>query len=301
METHGNLLIIGLMIRTIREHYDLITATKEGRATLGELQPVGDTAEDFVVEVKSGSKTGLWRRAAWVFAVHAWVMDVLFDAHKKEVDEKLSNQIFGTARWYQSLSFAFQFGHELVWDGAKYIYEDTTSAAAIAARIVKYCSVPKVENQLQFKVAKDSGGSPEKLEIAEKDALFAYLNDTGYPGENFVVISEDPDELRLELDIYYDPQIMANDGSLLNDPSVFPVKDAINGYAQSLDWNGKVHQSKMMDQAQLADGVKDYELKIIEIKYGDLDYKPMGRVYTPFAGHMKVNEDDSVINYISIG
>src|SRR5690606_13177953 len=109
------------MIRTIREHYDLIIATKEGKASLGELQPIADTAGDFVAEVQSGSKTAIWRRMAWIFAVCAWLLEVLFDAHKREVNATIAAQIFATRQWHQTISFQFQYGDELVWNGSRYV------------------------------------------------------------------------------------------------------------------------------------------------------------------------------------
>lgn len=300
MEAHSHISEnYGIMIRSIKEHYDLIIASKESKNTLGEFAPEGDSADQFIADVNSGSFTAIWRRLVWVFAVHSWLMDVLFDAHKREIDLALKNQIFGNRQWYKSISLEFQYGYQLEWNGSRYIYTDTTSPAAIDAKIIKRCAVVPNQGQLQLKVAKLTGETPTKLSAPEKDAYFDYMSDLAYPSENIVVISEDADELRFELDVFYDPQVMANDGSLLADPSVFPVKNAVTAYIQDLDFNGTMYESKMIDQVQQAEGVLDYKLNAIEAKYGNLAYAPINRLYVPFAGHMVIDEANTTINYIA--
>jgi len=285
------------MVRTIPQIYDQIIAIKEGRSELNGLTPLNETSQAFLNDNASGSKVALWRLWCWIMATLTWTMEVLFDTHKTEVETLLAEKTFGTKRWYHASTLNYQHGYQLTWNGKQYVYSDTTSVDAINAKIVKRCSVVFVNNVLQFKVAKLVNDFPAPLSGSEKTSLTGYLNDIAYPGTELTVVSENPDDLRINLKVYFDPLVLNTDGSLISDSSKYPVKQAINDFIQNLPFDGRMNTQKLVDAIQKAEGVKDIELIGLDTRYGVLNYVPVGREYVPFAGHAVLNETDSTITY----
>lgn len=286
------------MSKTIAEHYQEIIAVKEGRSELDGLTPLNETSASFLNDNASGSRVAIWRLWCWIMATISWINENLFEAHKKEVEDLIAARPQPTLRWYQQICFTFQYSDALIWNGKQYVYADTASAAAEAKRIIKRAAVVKGGSQLQFKIAKlDGAGKPVKLTIGERTAFEAYLEDMAYPGTNTVVISEDPDQLKLQLKIYFDALQLNPDGSSTADPSAFPVKNAVNAFVQNLPFNGRMNVQKLADAIQGVPGVVDLELPQISARYGNLPYQPTGREYIPFAGHMVLDEASSSITY----
>jgi hypothetical protein len=143
----------------------------------------------------------------------------------------------------------------------------------------------------------NSAGKPEKLTHAQVNAFSGYINDMAYPGTNYTIISQDPDQMRIELRVYYDALVFNPDGSLITDDSVFPVKDAVSNFISNLPFNGRMNIQRLIDTIQLVAGVQDLVLDVVEARYGELPYETVEREYVPFAGHMVLDEDNSTIQY----
>lgn len=289
------------MARTIAEIYDEIISIKEGTNELDELTPINETSQGFLNDNSSGSKVAIWRLWCWIFATVCWIQEVLLDKHKKEVDFAINHTPFGTLQWYHKMVLAFQLGFELVWDSERnqYIYSDVSSPAAVESRIVQRASVNVGNGQLQFKVANLDNEVPVPLEPQEKVSLMAYLTAIAYPGTNLVLISENADDLRLDLSIYFNPLVLNPDGSLVADSSTYPVVNAVNLFVQQLPFNGRLIIQKLIDAIQAVDGVMDLELHLVEARYGSLPYSSISREYVPFAGHMVLDIDESNISFVA--
>lgn len=234
------------MARTIAVIYDEIVSVKEGTSELDGLLPLNENSQNFLDANSSGSKVALWRLWCWIFATVCWLYEVMLDKHKVEIDHAISHTPFGTLQWYNKIVLAFQLGYELLWDTDRnqYVYSDIITEAAVESRIIKRSAVAVVNGQLQFKVAKLAAGIPVPLDgsvadESERTSLMAYLIHMAYPGTNIVLISENADELRLDVDIYFDPLVLNPDGSRVVDSSIYPVTVAVNAFVQSLPFNGR--------------------------------------------------------------
>lgn len=284
-------------MRTISDIYDELVSIKEGNSELDGLTPLNETSSNFLNDNSSGSKVAVWRLWLWIVAIANWITEVVIEGHKEEIADLFQKRMYGTLQFYHAICFDFQLGYLLEWNGTQYAYSDTDSQAAQDSKIIKRASVVQAASQLQFKVAKEDGGVIDKLDPAEVSAFKSYLNDLVYPGTNYVVISENADDLRIDALIYFNPLVLAPDGSMLTDSNVYPVNDAINGYVQSLPFNGRMNLQKLVDAIQQAMGVEDVVLNALESRYGGLNYAATGHEYVPFAGHMELRITDSSINY----
>lgn len=289
------------MSRTILQIYDSIILEKETFSSLSGLTSpvIPDTAQDMLTELTTASKVGIWRLWFWVVAFAIWTHEQLFDQHITDIENRAKNITPAVTRWYVNESKKFQNGDALVWDGEKYIYSDTTSSAAIAKQIVEQASARDINEIVTIKIAKDDGsGNLEKLTAGEKTSFESYLDDIKIAGTKTIVISDDPDLLKLAYTIQYDPLVMKVDGSLIEDGS-FPVQDAIDAYIEGLPFDSTFRVQDLTDAIQAARGVINTVADVIETKYGTLNYEDILAVttetYLPNAGYLITDPSPIVV------
>lgn len=284
------------MSKSIQEYYDIIVNVKEGKSDLNGLTPLNESSSQFLNDNASGSRLAVWRMWGYIVAVAAWVVDTIFDTHKKEIDDLAASLHYGTLRWYHRISMEFQFGDSLIWNGTSFNY----LLADNAKQIIKRAAVSLNKNNvLYFKVATlNSAGDVVKLSVDQLNAFRAYIDEMIYPGTSFMVISQDPDDLKLDMVIYYDALVLNPDGSKIGFTEQFPVSDAIKSFISDLPFNGRLNIQQLIDAIQRVEGVSDVVLNNIEARYGDLPYEPVEREYVAFAGHMALDATGSNIEYV---
>lgn len=285
------------MARSIGTIYDLLNQAKNNQEELDGLAPGQDNFTDLRTDQENNPSTvAIWRIWLYIVAVLTHINDVLFDKYVEEVDAKIGASRWATFEFLQAKALAYQNGYTLAWNGSQFVY----SAIDAGAQIVKRAAVVASGTTILFKVAKlDGSDLPIPLTTGEKTSFQAYIDRLVYPGTQYAVISEVSDDLKLILDVVFDPQVLNPDGSLISDATVYPVVDAINDYVGNLPFNGVINLTALVDAIQAAPGVVDPVLKQAFSKYGGLPYEEAEKNITPNAGHSKLNEGDSTITYIS--
>lgn len=274
------------MARTISEIYNAMIVEKESNAELAGLQPDPDSFQTFLADLTTASKMAIWRLIFYVVALAIYVHEVLWDAYRQEVEDRAEELIPGTLRWYYEQCLIFQYGDGLSYIDGIYQYFPVNEAN----RIIERAAAVEVGDQVQLKVAKlDGSGLPTPLLPAEIAAFEEFVDTIKFAGTNTLVISEVADLLKVVYTIFYDPLVLAADGSLLSDPATFPVEDAITGYIQDMPFNGVFFGSKMEDAIQGAVGVVGYARTALEAKYGALPYSIVAEAYGSNAGHMDID------------
>jgi len=226
-----------------------------------------------------------------------WTLEMLFDLHKSEVNEIIATMKPHTARWYATKAKLFQYGDNLIQDSDQYDNTGKTDEEIEASKIVAYSAVVEVENKLLIKVAKESGDlSP--LDDNEKQAFVEYLSRIKDAGVQVDIISEVADNLRLSIDIYYNPLVLDGSGQRLDGTNNAPVPDAINTYLKNLPFNGELVIAFLQDALQVVEGVVIPNINGASYQYGDLDYEIISVKYQPYAGYMRVTDENLTINYI---
>lgn len=282
------------MARTINEIYNQLITAKESQPDLTSLLPTGDTADDLKTDLTSNSVVAIWRLWLWIVAVGSHTVELLIDKHRSEVETFVANKEWGTLGFLRNKALEYQFGDSLTWNGSQFIYSTYTPAN----QIVKRAAVVVSGQIVQFKIAKlTAGGLPEKLSSAEKISFAAYIDGLVYAGTQYAVISDDPDDVKLDIEIVFDPLVLAADGSLITDGAVFPIVDTINDFISNLPFNGVLNLTSLTDALQLIDGVVDPTLNDAFGKYGGLSYVAINKNYIPFAGHAILDETNSVLTF----
>jgi len=279
------------MAKTIKEWFDIIDAEKQLMNELQNLQPQIDNAQTLLDDLSSPSKVSEHRLWIWLTAVAAWLMEVLFDRHKSEVNAIIDIRQFGTLPWYREQCLAYQHGDSLVWINNRFSYATDNPDA----RIIGYAAAVNGNSAVIIKVAKDSNG-PVKLTNSELVSFTSYINQIQPPGVGIIIYSLDADLLKIEIDVYYDALVLYGNGEKISDSS-YPVLLAIDNYLSGNEFAGKFDLVSLIDAIQLADGVRKPYIVSCEAKESTgVVWQAITRAYEPVAGYMSLNT--LTINYI---
>ena len=282
------------MARTISEIYDELIAAKESQPDLTTLTPLSETSDDLKSDLTSNSTVAIWRLWLWIVAVGSHTVELLIDKHRFEVETFVANKEWGTLAFLRQKALEYQHGYSLTFNGSQYVY----STIVPAAKIIERAAVVVSGQQIQFKVAKLTvTGLPEKLTTGEIASFTSYIDGLVYAGTQFAVISDDADDVKLDLEIVFDPLVLSNDGSLVIDATTFPVIDTINDFISNLPFNGVLNLTRLIDSLQQIDGVVDPVLNSASAKFGGFGYSPIDKNLIPFAGHAILDETNSTITF----
>lgn len=282
------------MARSIKEIYDEMILEKQTMSTLTSLQPNVSSYQNLLNDLTTQSKVAVWRLLFFVVAVSIWVVEKQYDELLQDIEQQIQELTPGTLYWYQHLALNFQYGDSLVWNPIKLKYEYPTINES--NKIIKLCSVSEGSGFLNLKLAKKGALGPEKLSSLELTSFqSSYMERLKYAGVVINYISEDPDKIRLNLKIYIDPSVLSPAGSLLTNPTIFPVIDCVKNYLQLIPFNGLFNVTDLIDELQKVKGVVNPLFVSASAQYGSYPFAPVVDYYRPFAGYM-IHDETTPIN-----
>jgi len=305
------------MARTIATIYNAMITEKETFSNLSNLSPTAQAnpAQSLLTDLTSTSKVAIWRLIFYVIAVAIWIHESLWDIFLANVQTIISNAIPGTLQWYVATIKAFQYGYALTWNGSTFVYSTIDSTAIC----VNQCAITLSEGTLNIRVATLAGGTIlQPLSVAQETALIEYIQNIKIAGTQFNVINQAADLLQIAYTVYYNPLIIYYNssngsdplnGSLISNPSVFPVNNAILNYIQTLDqifFNGNFQVSDLTDAIQAAEGITNVVATTVNAKSGSGAYQNIlsvtGQIYQTAAGYLAIDPAyplSSAITYIA--
>lgn len=291
------------MARTIQIIQQSILQKKQETASLNSLEVLTTSEKNTITELTSDSKVAVWRLWVFIFAFTIWTLENLWDIFSKEVDERIKENEIHNFPWYKKKALAFQYGQALVAD-TDYYNNDGLSVSEIEARkIVRHVAViRKIINghgYLELKLAKESSGQLVPLAVPEMEAFKAYMFLVADAGTYIDYISLAHDNLKLVLDIQYDPLVLYRDGSRKDGTDNTPVIREINEFLYNLEFNGELILAKLVDHLQKLEGVKIPVIREAYTKFGAFDYVPLDVTYIARAGYMRLDTENTTINYIA--
>jgi hypothetical protein len=217
----------------------------------------------------------------------------LFDRHKAEVEQMLSGQTSGTAAWYAYKARQFQFGAALVAETDYYDNTGRTDEQVEAMRVVKYAAAVEARDRsvLYVKVAGGTADNRHPLTADQLTAFKSYLNEVQYAGVVISVINDPADEMRLAIDIYYDPALLDGNGKRLDGTGDTPVQDAVRAYLNDLPFNGTYTNQGLTDVLQSVPGVNIAEIKSVASRHGGMtEYVAINAREIAHAGYYAIAE-----------
>lgn len=271
---------------TTQEIFDEIMASKDTEAALSELIPVADNSQKLLADLKTVSKTAEYRLWAFIVAYAQNTMNTFYNKFVKRVESVMNDKEPGTLGWWRFIAINFQLGYLLTWIDSKnrYEYSDTTSDAAIASKIIKFCAVDDTSGIVLIKVAKDNGsGLPANLDgVTELSLAQAYFERKRPAGVRINAISLSADLLKITGTIYYDPLVTAATIKAATEA-------AILSFNNLLPFNGRYNLNKLIDSLQSVDGIRDIVIASVQYKIGSNPYVTVIQEYQTEAGYVKID------------
>ena len=236
-----------------------------------------------------------------IFAIILFLFEKIFDEHKKEVSEALSELKPHTARWYRNKALAFQYGFDLITDTDKFNNQGFTEDQISASKIVKFSAVTEAdtESRLIVKIATEQGGELQPISLGQKASFDAYINEIRDAGVKITTINYLPDILKLQIKIYRDPLVLNENGqSILTGEK--PVEKAIKEYFKKLPFNGELVLAHLVDTLQKVEGVRIPHIILAESKWIDASvnnygsFQPIEVKTIPVSGYFKIENFDNI-------
>lgn len=245
------------MAQEISEIYDEYWQELQTQSTLNDLNPQIDDQQTLLSDLSTPSKVAEHRLWIWDFSVFSWMQQLIFDRHKEEVVEIVAQNAYGHVKWWVEVMKQFQYGYALIFVNNRPGYQVSDANARIVTRAA---AISQGGGNVLLKAAKEpTVGEPEALDPAELQALQEYCNMIAPAGPTIVTISLNADKLSIVADVKVDPLVINTvDGSLIADPSTFPVETAMNAYLANIPFDGSFSLTHLKDAVQLVEGVNDF-------------------------------------------
>jgi len=272
------------MARSIKEHYDLMIAEKNSFTNLNAYQPNIDSSQTLLTDLKSTSKVARWRLMFWVVATCAYAVDVLLDLAILTMQAIAAKSRYGTLPWLISVAKEFQYGDALTQVNLEFVYAtiDTTK------QIVAVAAAKEGAGIVNVKIARMLSGALAPLTTAQVNAFKSYIALKKPAGIIVHTINDDPDELRLYLNVNFDPLVLSPTGELISTPGVYPVEDAVKDYLKNLDFDGKFELMHLINAVELKKdkGVVSAYVANATSRYGTNPFVAFTQSYYPNSGYM---------------
>ncbi|MNS21774.1 hypothetical protein D3C72_535440 [compost metagenome] len=230
-----------------------------------------------------------------VIANAVWILESLFDYHKKEVDSIVAQKRGPYIPFYIQAAKDFQYGYSLPDGKLEYDNTGLDEAAILASKRVKYAAATGVSKGVRVKVAAEDNGDLVPLDSPVLEAFKHYMERVTPPGINLYLVNEPADLLQLDLTIYYDPLVINASGQRIDGTDNSSVENAINTFLKNQPFDGLFVLARLVDALQQVPGVEIPSLNSAQVKYGSLPYMPVNVTYLPRAGYLKI--DNLVISY----
>jgi hypothetical protein len=237
----------------------------------------------------------------YIVATAVWLMCRLFDRHKSEIEQMLKEQTSGTANWYAYKAKLFRFGMNLVPETDYYDNTGLTEEQVETARIVKYAAAVESRDKsiLYLKIATGTDAVRQPLLPAQLTAFKQYINEIQYAGVRISIINDPADQIRLIIDIYYDPLVLDSEGKRLDGTSETPVQNTIRNYLNNLPFNGTYANQSLVDVLQQTPGVDTAEIKSASSRYGAYaEWTEINAREIAHSGYYAVSNDNLILNFI---
>lgn len=242
------------------------------------------------------SKVSLENLIFYIVAVSIWTVEKITDIAIRQQTDYIKQIKIHSFTWYSLYAKNFQYGYALPWGAVEYADIDED------AKVVKFASCVKVPGGLLIKIAgvdgsgglapiPDGSGGTADMFTPFKEYMFR----VSAAGDNLSFVNDAADAMRLTMTIYYDALVLDADGKRLDGSNDTPVKDAVEGYIKSIDFDSKIIPQSLVDALQLVEGVKVIHLGYIATKYGVMAWMPVpASGVTPFSGYARVDYNNPV-------
>ena len=268
------------MARSIAEIKNQMLAEKANQPALDNLN--------------TNSQVSIWGLLFYLVAYGINLFEQLLDLFSTTQSQLALSAVVGTDFWVQKKTFEFQYDAINV----QFLVLNTSTLSVgypvinPIYQIITRCSVKSIGQGIcNIKVAK--GTTPVALSALEKTSLENYWNPNisnayGFAGVNYVIISEEADELEIVGNVFFNGQfssvISAN------------VITALNTYLSNLPFDGNISINAIEDAIQAVTGVNQVKLTFVRLRRNTEAYGS-GTVMFSLAGGINLVQLGSFAGY----
>jgi hypothetical protein len=214
-----------------------------------------------------------------------YTLEILFDLFKTEVDAKIENIVPHRTRWYAYKSLNFMKDMILQPDSDEYNTAGMDENAIAAAKVIKHAVAIESDDAsiLTLKIAGGSDSQRAPVDADTEAQFAAYIAEIKDAGVRIVIVNAEPDMLNCQVDIYYDPILLAGDVENA-------CQSAIKNYIENLPFNGEYSNMKLVDTLQAVAGVKIVEFKSATYTNANTSIAALiNAKVIPYAGYFNAN------------
>ena len=229
-----------------------------------------------ITELDSGrtqSKMSIMNLMTYVMAVLIYSYETVLDAFQVNIAKLILSRINGTAAWYVSMAYKFQYDN-----GADpFGFNEDTFMLEYENVNANHCIIKKAayeeygDDAIILKVCKDNDGQTKEngmlykpLESNEFSAFKEYIHNIKFVGSRIHCISVQGDLITLKSNdavIYYNDTYATAEGVLED------IRKSLVEYAKSLEYNSYVYYQSFIDAIQAVGSVVSIDAGItIEAK-----------------------------------
>lgn len=222
----------------------------------------------------STSKVAIWRLLVYIFSVAAWALESLFDQHREEVAQAITDLRPPYTPWLKQKVLDFQFGFDLPQDQIDYDNTGIDPDVIAASKVVKYVAIVELERGIKIKVATIIDGSLAPLPVDQLAALIAYVKRIKGPGVGFEIVNKVADRLKIVQRVYYNPSILDEQGRRLDGTDNTPVQAGIAAFLKAQPFNGQYIINRHERAVEAINGVVIAPIMEAQAAYESVPFEP---------------------------
>ncbi|MCI2229596.1 hypothetical protein MC378_10490 [Polaribacter sp. MSW13] len=254
--------------------------------------------------ITSESKVSIWRNFIYVVSFIANFVKELQEAHKKEVTALIDSQKHTNLNYYRDVVFNYRDGHTFDSEMLDYTGTYTDDEIAIAKIVKRAASDTVNENGLEkivLKLATETDGELSKIEEIALERIKEHVRINAPAGTNFSFISTRPDELKLTVNCYIDPQVLDDNGNRIDGTANNVVAEAVEAFFEDTNFkfDGELVLSLLEDQIQAVSGIQDKSVRFTNVQANSdvpAVWTTITERYTSYSGYYKIVELN--VNYL---
>jgi len=251
--------------------------------------------DELNLKIYSTSTTSVYRLWTFIVATAIWMHETLFDELLAEITNLLNTQKTHNRIWYAEKAKAFQYGDTLVFE------KDYYSPVTPEKQIVKQAAVDEINGVLFMKVAKEVGDELAPLSSSAPDEVTPfteYIQAIKDAGVRINIISTNGDDLKLSMKIWYDAQVLDENGELLSNPGIEPAKDTIKNFIKNIPFNGEFIPADLVDALQSTSGIDIPQIQLVETRFGTNPFTEVDGKVVANAGYLVIDDAHLTLEYI---
>lgn len=293
-------------MRTLTEIQNSIKVAFVTNSVLKEAYGIADeqSFDDFF------SLVSIERYIVNIISYAVFVHEQLWEVFKSEVGKEIAESRVHTREWYRQKALSYLLGVPVIPGTDKFETSNLSDVEIENAKVIKQAATVKLISSagygiLRVKVASKSGETLIPVPQPAFDSFKQYMNrHVVDAGTQIVITTGTGDDVRLTVDIYYDPLVISAAGTYLDNGAQVALP-AIKAFLSSIEFNGRLILSDLERHLKALSGVEIAVVKSAASKYGAFGYSTQNiqnvgtidQIRIADSGYFILDETETIINY----